>query len=42
MATVLGGLEHFYKSAARKWRPSISLDIANLILFISKNGEKNP
>jgi hypothetical protein len=42
MATALGALKHFYKSAARKWRPSLSLDIANLILFILKNGEKIP
>jgi hypothetical protein len=40
--TVLGGPQHFYISAAKKWRCSLSLDIANLIVFISKNGEKNP
>jgi len=43
MAIVQGGLEHFYKSAARSGlgRASKSRCVTNLIIFISKNGKKN-
>jgi hypothetical protein len=42
MAILLGGLEHFYKSAATMWQPRKcrGLDVVNLIIFISRNDEK--
>jgi hypothetical protein len=36
MATALGGLQHFYKSVATS--DTLGLDVANLIIFSSKNG----
>jgi hypothetical protein len=38
MATALGGLQHFYKSFATI--DNLGPDVANLIIFSSKNGKK--
>jgi hypothetical protein len=42
MTTVLGGVQHFYKSAATSGDLGSASTCDYLVILISKNGEKSP